>query len=86
MVVTLHVTPCLAIDAVNTNETDESAVNKAGKHPHHIEVLIVVKTSVLGWKDQYRMPLVAISFIFHITPEGVAVFFYVVDVHILACT
>ncbi|MBR2237766.1 MAG: hypothetical protein IJ887_07800 [Prevotella sp.] len=47
VMVALQVAPRLAVDAVNTDEPDKSAVDEAREHTHHVEVLIVVKTSVL---------------------------------------
>ncbi len=86
VMVALHVAPRLAVDAVNTDEPDESAVDEAGEHTHHVEVLIVVKTSVLRREDQHGMSLGAVGLVFHVTPKGVAVFLHVIDIHCLACT
>ena len=47
VMVALQVAPRLAVDAVNTDKPDKSAVDEAGEHAHHVKVLIVVKTSVL---------------------------------------
>ena len=86
VMVALQVAPRLAVDAVNTDEPDKSAVDEAGEHTHHVEVLIVVKTSVLRREDQHGMSLGAVGLVFHVTPEGVAVFLHVIDIHCFACT
>ncbi len=86
VMVAIDVRPRLAVDAVGTDQAYLSAVYIAGEYAYHVEVLVVVESSVLRREDEHGMSLVAVGLVFHVTPEGVRVFLHVIDIHFFKCT
>ena len=86
VMVALDVRPRLAVDAVHTDEAYLPTVDIAREYAHHVEVLVVVETSVLRREDEHGVALVAVCLVFHVTPEGGRVFLHVIDIHFFKCT